>query len=87
MALNLYKAFLTAKEQLIAPSRRLIDTYFQLGHLPPESRPGLPTDPMPYGIAANRATLETIARYGQEQGLTTRRVTLEEIFSPNIMDT
>ncbi len=87
VALNLYKAFLSAKEQLLAPSLRLIDTYFQLGHLPLDARRSLPADPMPYGIADNRKTLETIARYGQEQGLTSRRVDLEEIFSPNTMDT
>lgn len=87
VALNLYKAFLSAKEQLLAPSRRLIDTYFQLGHLPIEAQKSLPSDPMPYGMAANHKTLETIARYGEEQGLTHRRVGLEEIFSPNTMDT
>ena len=87
VALNLYKAFLSAKDQLLSPSRQLIDTYFQLGHLPLESRRSLPDDPMPYGIAANRNTLETIARYAHEQALTSRRVGLEEIFSPNTMDT
>ena len=87
VALNLYKAFLEAKEQLLAPSRRWIDTYFELGHLPPEARRGLSADPLPYGISANRNTLETIARYGQEQSLTSRRVSLDEIFSPNTLDT
>ena len=87
VALNLYKAFMEAKEQLLAPSRRFIDTYFQLGHLPIAAQRSLPSDPMPYGIAANRNTLETIARYAEEQGLTKRRVGLEEIFSPNTMDT
>ncbi len=87
VALNLYKAFLEAKEQLLAPSQRLVDTYIQLGHLPLEARESLPHDPLPYGLAANRKTLETIARYAEEQALTKRRVGLEEIFSPNTMDT
>jgi len=45
-----------------------------------------PSNPFPYGIAANRKTLETMARYAHEQNLTQRLVGLEEIFSPNTMD-
>ena len=46
----------------------------------------LAADPFPYGIKANRKALETMARYGYEQNLTSRLVGLEEIFSPNTMD-
>ncbi len=87
VALNLYHAFLEAKEQLIAPARELVQSYFQFGYLPLEGRQSVPADPFPYGISANRKTLETMARYGYEQNLTQRPVGLEEIFSPNTMDT
>ena len=86
VALNLYHAFLDAKERLIAPARDLVQAYFQFGYLPLEARQTVPADPFPYGISANRKTLETMARYGYEQNLTKRLVGLEEIFSPNTMD-
>jgi len=40
-------------------------------------------DPWPYGIDANRAALEAMCQYAQEQGLTERRVAVEELFAPN----
>ncbi len=86
VALNLYHAFLAAKDQLFAPARELVESYFQFGYLPLERRQSLPADSFPYGIKANRKTLETMARYGYEQNLTSRLVGLEEIFSPNTMD-
>jgi hypothetical protein len=41
----------------------------------------------PYGIARNRAALEAILRYHHEQGLTSRRFAVEEIFAANLLDT
>ena len=87
VALNLYHAFLEAKERLIAPARDLVQSYFQFGYLSLEDRKSLPADLFPYGIAANQKTLGTMARYSLEQNLTKRLVGLEEIFSPNTMDT
>lgn len=40
----------------------------------------------PYGVARNRTTLETMARYSFEQGLSVRRVTIEEMFPPSTLD-
>jgi 4,5-dihydroxyphthalate decarboxylase len=36
----------------------------------------------PYGLEPNRAALETFLRYHHEQGLSTRRLTVEELFHP-----
>jgi 4,5-dihydroxyphthalate decarboxylase len=41
---------------------------------------------MAYGIKANRMILETIAQYVHEQGLTTRRVALDELFAGSTLD-
>jgi 4,5-dihydroxyphthalate decarboxylase len=41
---------------------------------------------MPCGMRAARPVLETIAQYVHEQGLTDRRVGLEELFAPSTMD-
>jgi 4,5-dihydroxyphthalate decarboxylase len=42
-------------------------------------------DPWPYGVEANRATLEAMCQYAQEQGLTQRLVAVEELFAPNTL--
>jgi 4,5-dihydroxyphthalate decarboxylase len=41
------------------------------------------SDPWPYGLDSNRATLEAMCQYAQEQGLTERRVSVDELFAPN----
>jgi hypothetical protein len=37
-------------------------------------------------VVANRKVLESIAQYSYEQGLTPRRLKLEEIFAKNTLD-
>ncbi len=41
----------------------------------------------PYGIEPNRKTLETFLRYMEEQGIAGRRLTVEELFAPETIDT
>ena len=41
----------------------------------------------PYGISANRATLEAYLRYHYEQGLSSRPWKVEEVFTPELLDT
>jgi len=83
IAINLYKAFLAAKEQVRARARELADPYLRLGLLPAEASAGFAVDPYPYGVQANRRLLETVASYSHEQGLTPRVVALEEVFAPS----
>jgi 4,5-dihydroxyphthalate decarboxylase len=45
------------------------------------------SDFWPYGVDANRRTLETMARYSFEQGLATRLLTVEEMFAPTTLET
>ncbi|WP_458097936.1 hypothetical protein [Roseomonas sp. WA12] len=40
-----------------------------------------------YGIQPNRAAIDAVLRYHHEQGLTTRRLTFEEVFVPYLLDT
>ena len=40
-------------------------------------------DPLPYGIAPNRQTLEEIIQYAREQRIIDRPVTVEELFPPS----
>src|SRR5581483_2432882 len=39
-------------------------------------------DPLPYGLAPNRAALEMLARFAHEQRLVGRRMEPEELFAP-----
>ena len=47
----------------------------------------LPEDWWPYGVAANRRTIDTYLRYFFEQGLSERQLTCDEIFAPDLLDT
>jgi 4,5-dihydroxyphthalate decarboxylase len=85
VALNLYHAFLDAKERVVAQTRALLDPYFRLGLLPLEGRGTLNADPFPYGLKQNRVTLDAMVRYCHEQGLTSRRLEPEEIFPANTL--
>ncbi|QWT22327.1 hypothetical protein KPL74_10025 [Bacillus sp. NP157] len=40
----------------------------------------------PYGIEANRAALDAILRYHHEQGLTSKRFGIEDVFMPSLLD-
>jgi 4,5-dihydroxyphthalate decarboxylase len=41
----------------------------------------------PYGVDANRRTLEAMARYSFGQGLATRLLGVDEMFAPTTLDT
>jgi 4,5-dihydroxyphthalate decarboxylase len=44
-------------------------------------------DPFPYGIQANRKMLETVVGFSHEQGLTPRKMKIEELFAEETLDT
>jgi 4,5-dihydroxyphthalate decarboxylase len=48
-----------------------------------EERALFGADPWPYSIEGNRVVLETLLDYAFEQGLTERRLRIEEIFTPS----
>jgi 4,5-dihydroxyphthalate decarboxylase len=51
-----------------------------------EERALLGPDPWPYSVEKNRIVLETLLDYAFEQGLTERRLDIEEIFTPGGRD-
>ena len=51
-----------------------------------ENRDLMGDDWWPYGIEANRAAIDAVLRYHHEQGLTERRLTIEEVFVPGLLD-
>jgi len=86
VALNVFNAMRRAKESVTARTKELVDVYFRLGLLPAESRKALGVDPFAYGVKTNREILDTITQYSYEQGLTPRKLELEEVFAPSTMD-
>jgi 4,5-dihydroxyphthalate decarboxylase len=86
MALNLYHAFAAARAEVVRNGQMLLKPYEELGLLDDKSRSALASDPMAYGVRASRQVLETITQYVHEQGLTARRVGLEELFAPSTLD-
>ena len=40
----------------------------------------------PYGVEANRKTLEAMTRYSLEQGLAVRRLEVAELFAPGTLE-
>lgn len=86
VALNIFNAFRRAKEGVAARTKELAATHLNLGLLPEGSKAAFDIDPYPYGVQGNLKTLETVAEYSHEQGLTPRKVSLEEIYAPSTLD-
>jgi 4,5-dihydroxyphthalate decarboxylase len=86
VALNVFNAFREAKERVLARTRELMDVYFRTGVFPRDLRQAGAMDLYPYGVATNRNILETITQYSFEQGLTPRKLALEEVFAPSTLD-
>jgi 4,5-dihydroxyphthalate decarboxylase len=86
IALNLFSAFTAARAEVMRSGNAMLRPYFATGLIGDETKRALANDPMAYGVKAARKVLETIAQYVHEQGLTARRVGIEELFAPNMMD-
>lgn len=82
VAVKLYEAFVKAKAQAAETLNERIPAALVFG---PEylamTREILGDDPFPYGIKANEAMLDTIIAYSAEQGLTPRKMQVEELFA------
>lgn len=86
LAINVYHAFVAAKEEVEREARESVKAFFETGLVPPEYQTALDADPKPYGLKSSRKVVETIAQYVHEQGLTQRAVALEEVFAPQAME-
>ncbi|MBI3076864.1 MAG: ABC transporter substrate-binding protein [Deltaproteobacteria bacterium] len=88
VAQSLYKAFCQAKELC---QQQLYDTSALRYMLPwmiqevDEAREIFGPDIWAYGVEANRKNVETFTRYMYEQGLTTRRNTIDDLFPPSAL--
>jgi len=89
VAMSLYKAFVQAQRETYDD---LYVTAALKAMLPwltkhvEDARALMGDDFWPYGFAPNRATLDTFLRYHHEQGLSQRRLTSEDIFVAELLD-
>jgi 4,5-dihydroxyphthalate decarboxylase len=90
VAPNLLTALEASKQQALERAYDYDALRYPLPWLIPdleEVRQLMGQDPWPYGVEANRATLDVMCQYAQEQGLTQRLVAVEELFAPNSLET
>jgi 4,5-dihydroxyphthalate decarboxylase len=85
-ALNIYTAFAKARGEVIRARDTSLHRHYEPGLIGDDVRKVLASDPMAYGVRGSRKVLETITQYVHEQGLSARRVALEEMFAPSTMD-
>ena len=87
---SLYDAFTEAKrlayERLHFTAALLTSLPWQVAEAE-ETRALMGDDPFAYGIARTRKVVETLAGYSFRQNLAPRRLTIEEMFVPSLLDT
>lgn len=84
VARNLYDAFVAAKQMAYDYNQypRVHSLAWAEAYRKQEEAVFGP-DPYAYGIQGARPTLEALVQYSHEQGLTSRRFTVEELFAPS----
>jgi 4,5-dihydroxyphthalate decarboxylase len=81
------KAFEIAKNRSVARAFDVTASHYPVPWVPDYaalSRERFGDDIWPYGIEANRTTLEAFAQYAFEQGVSHRKVAVDELFVPEI---
>ena len=86
VVLNILKAFNDANRIAEKERRDHVAYHLETGLVPGEYRKALATQIVAYGLKANRAVLETAAKYSNQQGLTPRVMSMDELFAPNVLE-
>ena len=88
VAMNLFKAFDAARRRSVHRISELTASRVPVPWLADyvdRWRPLFGPDYWPYGLEANRTTLEAFCRYAFEQGVCHREVAVEELFPPEVL--
>ena len=86
VALNIYTAMCKAKDLVERNASAYLSPYLESGLLDDKAAKAFKQDPLAYGVKAARPVLETITQFVHEQGLTQRRVKVEELFAKSTLD-
>ncbi|MEU9336526.1 4,5-dihydroxyphthalate decarboxylase [Streptomyces sp. NPDC048290] len=93
LARAVYEGFLEAKDSAAERHRHaLLEQHMNVmipwfSSLYERNQRQMPHDWFPYGVGANRHTIDTFLRYFHEQGFSEHRLTCEDIFVPELLDT
>jgi 4,5-dihydroxyphthalate decarboxylase len=90
VAMNLYKMFDEAKRRCFARLRDFTCARIPLpwaAAIADEIAAGYGPDPYPYGIEASRPTIEAFCRYAHDQGVTHRRMDVDDLFPREVRAT
>jgi 4,5-dihydroxyphthalate decarboxylase len=90
LAMSMFKAFDQARRRSLERAAEIAVSLFPLPWVSDElriARELFGPDPWPYGVQANRTTLDAFLQYAQEQGVCRRRLTSDELFPPEVMET
>jgi 4,5-dihydroxyphthalate decarboxylase len=90
VAQSLYKALLDAKThcvEAIFKNDAIHSVLPWASHHGDEIRNLMGQDFWPYGVDSNKKTLDTFLRFSFEQGLTSRKLAVDELFSKETLDT
>jgi 4,5-dihydroxyphthalate decarboxylase len=87
--MELLKAFEAAKRRSIARATDGTVSYFPVPWIAEHAdraRETFGEDFWPYGVEPNRRTLEAFLGYANEQGVTHRPLSVDELFAPETLD-
>ncbi|MEK9659203.1 MAG: hypothetical protein VW450_04575 [Chloroflexota bacterium] len=87
LAFNLFAAFVRAKEHWYERLSSKVPTDLIFGpQYMAQTRSMFGADPFPYGVKDNEKMIQTMIDFSHEQGLTPRKLTVEELFAPATLD-
>ena len=83
---NILKAFHQANDIADSERREHVAYHLETGLVPADYRGALSTRIIKHGLNTNRETLETAAKYSNQQGLTPRIMPMDELFASDLLD-
>lgn len=86
VVINIIKAFDQANDIADAERREHVAYHLETGLVPSDYREPLAARIVKHGLKANRAVLEIAAKYSNQQSLTQRVMTMDELFAANALD-
>jgi 4,5-dihydroxyphthalate decarboxylase len=84
--LRLYESFLEAKSVGNRRRESLLEPLLATGAVDQATHAAISADVMAYGVNGARTVLDTVTRFIHEQGLTPRRVGLDELFAADTLE-
>jgi 4,5-dihydroxyphthalate decarboxylase len=87
VAMNLFKAFEAARARSLARIRDLTVSAIPLSwasDIAEQIVKDFGGDPFPYGMEANRKSLEAFCRFAHAQGVTAKKLTPEDLFPKEV---